>query len=478
MGSFRTFLQEGLRLTATHSNGDRTAKVYRDVEWEEHRVKHFVGGVHQHKADYHTNDKEEAHNHAKSWAHKTGVHSESVDESFTHYIGKAVKDGEKYHVWQKSPEGYHYEVQHTVHKDKKHIHRGSLDDLQKLGYKPIKEEVMVNEKIVNSKEALEKAIAAAERKAENAKATQQKNKESSYVEMLKSALRRIKGKKNLSAKDVGVSSVTTEDTEKYEPSHAEEGKVKRAARIKFKKKYDKQNESVQLVSELSKKVLSSYRTKAMGQLKAGKGPLKGKDEKRFNGVARSIKEDQFDAELDAIYEADQAFHSQDEFTKHAHASGHVVRTILRGSNAHIHAKHMSSGKTHGLFDVKKEHGVYSTSPLHVDECFDGDELVLESEGMSDAAHELVLHADNDSHMHHSSHQPIISNLKKKAKKGTYDSEKAKKLWKHHADRAAQSYHKTHGVGTAHKWHDMFTTHDRHQAASHWEVHHRHEVHND
>jgi hypothetical protein len=100
-----------------------------------------------------------------------------------------------------------------------------------------------------------------------------------------------------------------------------------------------------------------------------------------------------------------------------------------------------------------------------------------SEEMSTAAHELVLHADNDAHLHRSSHQPIIANLKKKAKKGTYDSEKAKKLWKYHADRAAQSYHKAHG-DASHPWHKMFPTHDRNQAAAHWEQHHRDEVHSD
>ena len=47
-------------------------------------------------------------------------------------------------------------------------------------------------------------------------------------------------------------------------------------------------------------------------------------------------------------------------------------------------------------------------------------------------------------LHHGSHMPIIKNLKKKVKKGVYDSEKAKVLWGHHADRAAQSYHKEYG----------------------------------
>lgn len=94
--------------------------------------------------------------------------------------------------------------------------------------------------------------------------------------------------------------------------------------------------------------------------------------------------------------------------------------------------------------------------------------------MSHAAKELVLHADNHAHLYHSSHTPIMNNLKKKMKNGTYDSGKAKKLWAYHADRAAQSYAKEHGDGRP--WHKMFSTSDRKQAASHWEDMHKHELH--
>jgi hypothetical protein len=84
------------------------------------------------------------------------------------------------------------------------------------------------------------------------------------------------------------------------------------------------------------------------------------------------------------------------------------------------------------------------------------------EGEHTAAHELVMYADNDSHLYKTSHQPIIANLKKKVKKGVYDHEKATKLWGYHADRAAQKYAKEHGDGTP--WHKMFTPDDRKKAA--------------
>lgn len=99
-----------------------------------------------------------------------------------------------------------------------------------------------------------------------------------------------------------------------------------------------------------------------------------------------------------------------------------------------------------------------TDPLVVEEEVDIQELQE-----SEAARELVLHADNDEHLYRSSHQPIIKNLQKKKAKGIYDHEKATKLWGYHADRAAQSYHKAHGSPNQ-KWHHMFSTDDRRKAA--------------
>lgn len=129
--------------------------------------------------------------------------------------------------------------------------------------------------------------------------------------------------------------------------------------------------------------------------------------------------------------------------------------------------------------IKRALGAYYGKKNEEVELIDTEETLIEKyegmEHMSDAAHELVLHADNDSHLHHSSHMPIINNLKKKAKKGVYDPEKAKKLWGYHADRAAQNYHKHYG-DKSQPWHKMFTPSDRKQAATHWEAHHRDEVH--
>ena len=52
------------RLVKTIGDGKKTAKVYKDSDWGEYRVKHFVDGVHQKDADYHAYDKDDAMNTA------------------------------------------------------------------------------------------------------------------------------------------------------------------------------------------------------------------------------------------------------------------------------------------------------------------------------------------------------------------------------------------------------------------------------
>jgi thymidine phosphorylase len=87
-----------------------------------------------------------------------------------------------------------------------------------------------------------------------------------------------------------------------------------------------------------------------------------------------------------------------------------------------------------------------------------------------AAVELVNHANNNSGLYKTSHVPVAKNLDKKFKKGTYDHEKAKKLWKYHADRAADSYSKEYG--DAKKGHTMFSPATRKKAAEHFaDAHH-------
>lgn len=60
---------EALRLIHTHTSEDgrRSAKVYRDTEWNEYRVKHYTDGNHHVDGDYHTDDIDDAHRTAQHW---------------------------------------------------------------------------------------------------------------------------------------------------------------------------------------------------------------------------------------------------------------------------------------------------------------------------------------------------------------------------------------------------------------------------
>jgi hypothetical protein len=75
-------IDEGLRKVATYhsENGKHTATVHKDTEWGEHRVKFHTDGKHHAKADYHTDDHEDAHSTARAHLkHMENTHKESVE---------------------------------------------------------------------------------------------------------------------------------------------------------------------------------------------------------------------------------------------------------------------------------------------------------------------------------------------------------------------------------------------------------------
>lgn len=51
-----------MRLISTihKAAAEATAKIYRDTDWNEYRVKFYIRGQHQQDADYHTDSKEDA----------------------------------------------------------------------------------------------------------------------------------------------------------------------------------------------------------------------------------------------------------------------------------------------------------------------------------------------------------------------------------------------------------------------------------
>lgn len=59
-------IDEGVRLVGTHGSGKHIAKVYKDSDLGEHRVKFYSDGKHHKDADYFTDDKEDAHGTARA----------------------------------------------------------------------------------------------------------------------------------------------------------------------------------------------------------------------------------------------------------------------------------------------------------------------------------------------------------------------------------------------------------------------------
>jgi hypothetical protein len=77
----------------------------------------------------------------------------------------------------------------------------------------------------------------------------------------------------------------------------------------------------------------------------------------------------------------------------------------------------------------------------------------------DAAREIELYADNDSQLYFQMRKPILINLGKKYKKGTYDIDKAAKLWRYYIEAAMKKYNKEFG-SRGDKWFELLNTNDR------------------
>lgn len=77
----------------------------------------------------------------------------------------------------------------------------------------------------------------------------------------------------------------------------------------------------------------------------------------------------------------------------------------------------------------------------------------------DAAREIELYADNDSQLYFQLRKPILINLGKKYKKGTYDIDKAAKLWRYYIEAAMKKYNKEFG-SRGDKWFELLNTNDR------------------
>lgn len=85
-------MSEALRLQKSYDGGKgKTAKVYKDAEWNDHIVKYYRDGVHQKEADsHHYDDKEDAHSTAQKW-----VNEEITDEQVAAMSESCLNESEE-----------------------------------------------------------------------------------------------------------------------------------------------------------------------------------------------------------------------------------------------------------------------------------------------------------------------------------------------------------------------------------------------
>ena len=119
---------ESMRLIHTHTEGPHHAKVYKDTEWGEYRVKYFKNGKHLPKADSHHDEADDAHGTAK---HELKRMNESVEQVV---VTEATSGYRIYH-----PQ-YSQAVQHALHHhNQKHGLTHDEDDYhQKVTHGPRK----------------------------------------------------------------------------------------------------------------------------------------------------------------------------------------------------------------------------------------------------------------------------------------------------------------------------------------------------
>lgn len=81
---------EGMKIVSKHGEGQHTAKVYKDSDWNEYRVKYFKDGNHVGEdADYHSDDLDDAKSTADTELSHMNKHvAESIEESYVARHGK------------------------------------------------------------------------------------------------------------------------------------------------------------------------------------------------------------------------------------------------------------------------------------------------------------------------------------------------------------------------------------------------------
>ena len=124
------------KLIKTHASADgkRVAKVYRDAEWDEYHVKHYTDGKHHSKADYHTDDKDDAHGTAKLFVKEEIELDELSRETLMSYAMAAAKQRrvlghKKTELYRSSSDGDEIERVRNQHRKRESGYENATDKL-------------------------------------------------------------------------------------------------------------------------------------------------------------------------------------------------------------------------------------------------------------------------------------------------------------------------------------------------------------
>lgn len=481
-------VNEGLRHNKTYTLGNRTAKVYRDTEWEEWRVQHYLDGKHQIKADYHTPEKDDAHNTAASWVSgRTGkevMHENFISTAFNKWrLSRTQKKIDRNSINQQRTAESGNEVNRQLdmrghnmgawkrsgleaNRDNAQKRGDNLrvqgldlmrkrDDLkQKLGIKdPEPKPASMLGNMTNSgsdSRPLPRPTLAG--RIRRNQATLDKNPPP----------RSLDGKKAVGAsKPVGATpSVSTDSpqartqrTKMLTGGHMfKTSKTPKLAPANVQEQIDSDGPAHKfrisdVLSSIADNLKKMRKTKHGARIEprfdSSKSPSSAPKEPSLNFGSHKPAPSQSRPRLADRVRAGKAT-IEKEYPKSLpkkQPSGPAIEPINT----------FKTGKTKKIHVPKAD----NINESHWD-------------GMSHAARELIMHADNHAQLHMTSHNPILANLTKKKKKGIYDPKLATKLWGYHADRAAKSYHALYGDKRT-KWHELFPTTARKQAAEHWEM---------
>lgn len=133
MGKFSVLFEskqlDEARLVQTHTNGNRSAKVYGKNEDGEHVVKFFVDNKHQKNADYHTDDLDDAHGTAKH--HVNQVKNESTENALIESKLQHFKERvEEYDGHRSDHTGITYHADKRNSEKIANLTHGQTDDLE------------------------------------------------------------------------------------------------------------------------------------------------------------------------------------------------------------------------------------------------------------------------------------------------------------------------------------------------------------